>query len=93
MSKYNAQSPILPQDPPKLREQIEVLERRGYPVMRCTRYHIKIGDYNWFWSTGKITIDPQTRHPEKGFDAFLRLLPDPMKKGGRVTISLRPMSE
>ncbi len=78
MSKYyKSTTAILPSDSPDLRKDIQQLEKLGYSVQRCTPHHIKIGPYNWFPSTGKITIDPQSRHPEKGFDAFLRLLDKP----------------
>jgi hypothetical protein len=78
-SPYKAPSAVLPEDSPLLREQIEELERLAYSVQRCTRHHVKIGPVNFYPSRGKITIDPDSRHPEKGFEALLRLL-DGMKK-------------
>lgn len=84
MSKFTTESAILPEDSPKLVTQIEKLEKLGYNVCRCSPFHVKIGPYNWFPTTGKITIDPQSRHPEKGFDALLRLLDKP-KNGFTVS--------
>jgi hypothetical protein len=51
----------------------------AYSVQRCTRHHIKIGPVNFYPSRGKITIDPDSSHPEKGFEALLQLLAN-MKK-------------
>jgi hypothetical protein len=69
------------QDTPGQRRQIIELERRGYPVRRMTQYHVKIGDVNYYITTGTITIDPAVRYKMKGFEALLALLdekyPDP----------------
>ncbi|MBR1191468.1 hypothetical protein [Bradyrhizobium sp. AUGA SZCCT0160] len=69
------------QDTPEQRRQLTELERRGYPVRRMTQYHVKIGEVNYYVTTGTITIDPAVRHKMKGFHALLALLdekyPDP----------------
>ena len=39
-------------------------------------YQIKVGRFNYYWTTGKITIDGAPRVYEKGLDAFIRLLKD-----------------
>ncbi|RQH09477.1 hypothetical protein [Bradyrhizobium sp. RP6] len=61
-------------DTPEQRRQITELERRGFPVRRMTRYHVKIGKVNYYITKGTITIDPTIRHGEKGFESLLELL-------------------
>ena len=61
-------------DTPAQRKQVIGLEKRGYPVRRMTRYHVKILEVNYFITTGTITIDPDVRYQYKGFDALLKLL-------------------
>lgn len=62
-----------PEDPPELKEQLRQLVDLNYRVKRMTKYHIKIGEVNYF-TTGTITIDPDTRHKDKGFEALIELL-------------------
>lgn len=61
-------------DTPEQRRQITELEKRGYPISRKTRYHVKILEVNYFITTGTITIDPDIRYKHKGFDALIVLL-------------------
>jgi hypothetical protein len=56
------------------RQQITELVDRRYQVSRKTRHHVKILDVNYFITTGTITIDPDIRYKNKGFDALLTLL-------------------
>jgi hypothetical protein len=53
---------------------IKQLENRGHWVQQCSPYHLKIGPVNYFWTTGRITTDPDLKHPGKGFEALLALL-------------------
>ncbi len=73
-----------PKDLPWLRKDIEELERRGYPVIRHSEHHFKIGDINYWPSKGKIVIDPCTKHSEKGFQALLDLLASRRREGMQV---------
>lgn len=57
-----------------VRSQIRRLVKRRFPVARKTPYHIKIYDVNFYLPRERITIDPSTRHPHRGFDALLELL-------------------
>lgn len=77
MAKYaDPSSVVLPNDPPHFRKELEELQKRGYDVRRCTTYHVKIGDVNYFLGKGTISLDLHTRYPEKGFKAQLELLDD-----------------
>src|SRR5688572_6840857 len=70
-----SQPPLfLPTDSKEIRLMIKVVQDKGYDVRRPQAHHLKIGPYNFFPTTGKITIDPCTRHPQKGFRAYLELL-------------------
>lgn len=62
-----------PEDPPELRKQLRQLMDLNYRVKRMTKYHIKICEVNYF-TTGTITIDPDVRHRDKGFEALIELL-------------------
>lgn len=50
------------------------IEAAGFRVHQCSPYHLKYGEFNLWPTSGKITIDPATRHPERGVDAFIELL-------------------
>ncbi len=61
-------------DPPRWRQEIEELERMGEDVRRCSVHHVKIGDVNYYPSTGRIYIDPCIKYPNKGFKALLHVI-------------------
>lgn len=61
-------------DTEEQREQIAELVNRGYHVERKSPYHVKILDVNYYFPKGTITIDPATRHKDRGLDALLTLL-------------------
>jgi hypothetical protein len=69
-----------------VRELIYELVRRKRYVRRESKHHIKVRDVNFWPSTGTITIDGESRHPENGSEAFLELLdkryPKRRGKGG-----------
>lgn len=60
-------------DNAELTTQIDQLAKRA-KVLRPHFHQIKVGIFNYFWSTGKITIDPCQTHPERGFEAFVDLI-------------------
>jgi hypothetical protein len=66
-------------DPKEIRLMIAALQKRDYDIRRPQAHHIKVGAYNFFPTTGKITIDPCTRHPRKGFSEFLEILENAMR--------------
>ena len=75
----------------ELQELIKQLKDCGYKVQQCTPYHLKIGPVNYFWTTGRITTDPDLKHPGKGFEALLALLDKrtaKKKKGTPGTINI-----
>ena len=74
-------SPIRDTDPPELVAQIQELQRRGFYVRRCTESQLKIGDVNYYFHTGKITIDGHPRLASGGFEHLLEILEARKKKG------------
>lgn len=62
------------QDPPAMVEAIKALEQLGYRVHRPSPYQLKISEFNFWPNTGKITIDPDRKYPERGLEAFLDLI-------------------
>jgi hypothetical protein len=67
-------SPIRSTDAPELIAQIEELKRRGFHVRRCTESQLKIGDVNYYFHTGKITLDGHPRLAKGGFEHLLEIL-------------------
>lgn len=78
---------IMETDPPRWRWEIERLEEQGRDVRRCSPHHLKIGPINYYPGTGKIYVDPHTKHLEKGFDALLKLLADIDQRNTMTSIS------
>jgi hypothetical protein len=75
MSKISkAEQHFSEHDTSEIREQIIELVELRFPVSRKSRYHVKILDVNFFPTKGTITIDPDIRYKEKGFDALVKLL-------------------
>lgn len=62
------------QDPPAMTEAFEALEQLGYRPHRPSPYQLKIGEFNFWPNTGKITIDPDRKCSERGLEAFLDLI-------------------
>jgi hypothetical protein len=77
-------SPALATDPPELLNQIQELQQRGYPVRRCTESQLKIGDVNYYFRTGKITIDGNSPLMKGGFEHLLELLEARIKGRARL---------
>lgn len=75
-------------DPPRWREEIEALERMGLNLRRCSEHHLKIGEVNYYPSTGRIYIDPARKYPEKGFKALLRAIEE-VRDGVRENSNIR----
>lgn len=69
-----------PQDDAELKQQIDELVAKRFKVTRPHFHQIKVGIFNYFWSTERITIDPCQTHPERGFDAFLELIERRVKR-------------
>jgi hypothetical protein len=63
-----------PDDPQYIWLLISELIRRKCFIRRPSKYHIKHGDVNFFWTTGVITTDDGVRYPEKGQFAFVELI-------------------
>jgi hypothetical protein len=74
-------SPIRRTDAPELVAQIEELQRRGFPVRRCADFQLKIWDVNYYFHTGKITIDGHPRLTNGGFQHLLEILEARKKRG------------
>ncbi len=74
-------SPIRSMDAPELVAQIQELERRGYYIRRCTESQLKIGDVNYYFRTGKITIDGHSPLAKGGFDYLLEILEERKSRG------------
>lgn len=55
-------------------EAIGALEQLGYRPHRPSPYQLKIGEFNFWPSTGRITIDPDRKYPERGLYAFQDLI-------------------
>jgi hypothetical protein len=77
-------SPIRDTDTPELVDQIRELERRGFYVRRCTESQLKIGDVNYYFRTGKITIDGHSRLEKGGFQHLLEILEGRKKRRASV---------
>ena len=67
---------------PRLREAIQVLSRAGFRAEVPSPWQLKVGVFNYFWSTGKITFDSGPRIDVTGIDAFVELLKEQRAKDG-----------
>lgn len=62
-------------DPPAMREAIRVLLDEAYDVRRPNPHQLKVTpEVSYYPSNGKILVDGQSVHAERGLDALLRLL-------------------
>lgn len=52
----------------------EQIEKAGFRVYQCSIHHLKYRHFNFYPTSGKITIDPSYRHPDRGVEAFIELL-------------------
>lgn len=55
-------------------DAIAAIEQVGHRVHRPSPYQLKIGGINFWPNTGKITIDPDRKYPERGLPAVLELI-------------------
>jgi hypothetical protein len=76
-------SPIRSTDAPELVAQIQELQRRGFYIRRCTEAQLKIEDVNYYFRTGKITIDGHSPLAKGGFDHLLEVLEARIKPRAR----------
>jgi hypothetical protein len=51
-------------------------------IIRPSPYQLKIGDINYYPSTGRITLDPTIVHDGRGLDALLDLLEERQNQVG-----------
>lgn len=59
----------------KVASAIDRLAREGFRARQMDMHHVKIGEVNFYPSTGTITIDGIGRYKEgKGLDALIPLL-------------------
>lgn len=61
-------------DGDEMKHAVETIEETGYKLRRPSPHHLKVGTANFYPTTGTITIDPATVHPDRGVEAFLKLL-------------------
>jgi hypothetical protein len=76
-------SPIRDTDPPELVAQIQELQRRGFRIRRCTESQLKIGDVNYYFRTGKVTIDGHSPLAKGGFEHLIEVLEARIKPRAR----------
>lgn len=58
------------QDLSTMVEAIKALERLDSRVNRPSPFQLKIGEFNFWPNTSKITIGPGWKHPERWLDAL-----------------------
>jgi hypothetical protein len=54
---------------------------RGFRIRRCTESQLKIGDVNYYFRTGKVTIDGHSPLAKGGFEHLLEVLEARIKRG------------
>jgi hypothetical protein len=59
---------------PRMLEATLGLYRAGFRGELPSPWQLKVGAYNYFWTTGKITIDSGPKLEIKGIAAFIELL-------------------
>lgn len=63
-----------PHDEPCVRAAIQALTERNIRFTRPSSTHIKVGDFNFYPTTGTINRDGERKSPQRGLEAFLALL-------------------
>jgi hypothetical protein len=61
---------------------IKTLVELDVCITRPSPYQLKIGDINYYPSTGRITLDPAIVHDGRGLDALLDLLEERQNRVG-----------
>lgn len=86
MSKKHKPRPeTYPEDSEATRETLAWLRTQRLPFIRCSRYHIRIGDLNFYPDKGTIyRSDDLGALPETGLTALQRLL----TRTGKVNTTL-----
>lgn len=64
----------LPDDTPAMTAAIRWCLDQNLPVIRCSRFHLKVGKLNFWPDKGSISLDGNYRHPQKGLAAFQALI-------------------
>ncbi|WP_210164283.1 hypothetical protein [Mesorhizobium sp. LSJC268A00] len=64
-----------PDDTMEMRLAIEHLAAKGHKLARKSAYQLKVGPYNFYPTTGRITKDGAPPIQERGIDKFSELLP------------------
>ena len=62
------------QDSERIRDEIEAIQATGANIFRPTDFQIKVGRYNYYLTTGRISIDGEGPYPRIGIEAFLEML-------------------
>lgn len=74
-----AKKPKLPllteSDTPEMRKAVEALQDHGVFVSRPSEHQLKIGPWNYWPGTGKITKDGGPKIMTRGLESLLELLP------------------
>ena len=65
----------------RLSEALSAIREANFNPRMPSPWHIKIGKHNYFWTTGKITIDGGPKVEIKGLLALIKLLQDEAEKG------------
>jgi hypothetical protein len=88
-----------PGDDKETSDLINAMIAAKYFVNRLSQVHLKFKTFNYFPTTGTITIDGEGRYPEKGAKAFLELLKDryprdrePEARGATGASASQPLS-
>ncbi|WP_024513512.1 hypothetical protein [Bradyrhizobium sp. ARR65] len=63
-----------PDDSPQIQKELAQLKQLQPHMTRKTKWHVKIDDVNYYPHRGTITIDPDIRNGDRGFEALLELL-------------------
>lgn len=83
--RTNGNSLFYPDDTPEVSGIIHKTIKRKFFVSRPSRSQLKHRAINFYPSTGKITIDGEASHPEKGAEAFWSLLEERYGKSASQT--------
>lgn len=59
---------------PRLTEALSAIRDANFNPRMPSPWHIKVGKCNFFWTTGKITIDGEAKVGVKGVKEFINLL-------------------
>jgi len=61
-------------DGPKMKAAIDWCRQNDIPIRRCSAWHIKFRQVNFWPHTGVVTLDDGYRHPHKGLEVFQQIV-------------------